>query len=224
MFPWEHITWMGFVTVITEYRSEGTCLYRKGAFSVSLKNRPRRVFTLNYFMEVSGRCITYFQRAQLWNIWENTVKKPAFFQNAGFFREKRDDFAKIAALNAALFDRTLRFFLPGMSKNPVLVADNNQPVKVNFSDSACGKWQSMPPSPTIRQATSFYLLKFLRSIAYSWPKLVCGSARTSITQFEGARYNTHRVHNFGKNAVLNSPCSVVVSRNALCNPFALTVP
>ena len=113
MFPWEHITWMGFVTVITEYRSEGTCLYREGAFSVSLKNRPRRVFTLNYFMEVSGRCIMYFQHAQLWNIWENTVKKPAFFRNAGFFREKRDDFAKIAALNAALFDRTLRFFLPG---------------------------------------------------------------------------------------------------------------
>ena len=113
MFPWEHITWMGFVTVITECRSEGTCLYREGAFSVSLKNQPRRVFTFNYFMEVSGRCITYFQRAQLWNIWENTVKKPAFFRNAGFFREKRDVFAKIAALNAALFDQTLRFFLPG---------------------------------------------------------------------------------------------------------------
>ena len=131
MFPWELITWMGFVTVITEYRSEGTCLYREGAFSVSLKNRPRRVFTLNYFMEVSGRCITYFQRAQLWNIWENTVKKPAFFRNAGFFRKKRYDFAKIAALNAALFDRTLRFFLPGNSKQADIKAshkmgDNNQ--------------------------------------------------------------------------------------------------
>ena len=114
MFPWEHITWMGFVTVITECRYEGTYLYREGAFCVSLKNRPRRVFTFNYFMEVSGRCITYFQRAQLWNIWENTVKKPAFFRNAGFFREKRDVFAKIAALNAAFFDQTLRFFLPGL--------------------------------------------------------------------------------------------------------------
>ena len=30
-----------------------------------------------------------------------------------FFRKKRNDFAKIAALNAALFDQTLRFFLPG---------------------------------------------------------------------------------------------------------------
>ena len=41
-----------------------------------------------------------------------------------FFREKRDDFAKIAALNAAFFDRTLRFFLPGFpSFSDIIMAE-----------------------------------------------------------------------------------------------------
>ena len=38
-----------------------------------------------------------------------------------FFRKKRDDFAKIAALDAVLFDRTLRFFLPGKKMPKILL-------------------------------------------------------------------------------------------------------
>ena len=62
--------------------------------------------------------------------------------------------------------RHQRFMCP---KNRVPVDATNNPGNVNFSDSACEKWQSM--LSTTKKARNFYLLQFLRSRAFPPPKL-----------------------------------------------------
>ena len=111
MFPWEHITWLWFAIVITEWSSEGAFLCSEATFLMaSLTILQETVFYFDFIIMFSARSITYTSVRAIVEYVRKYSEKTCAFSKRWVFARKTLRFGRNRSVKRSAFRPNAAFF------------------------------------------------------------------------------------------------------------------